>query len=282
MELVNWALRILSGPAFTPQMVTDERHAFLFKICINLVFSKYKNLFPNQQELLLKTHGWWAIAFGVPLEDMVETQLMLEPEILAYIARSGKLAETLLTSEATIAPGGQPMAVKDLLTGFLAAAGENDRAESAQQAYVVSIIRSHQWPESAAEATLRFIQFYIHLRECDLADFNGRLSEIGRKPRFDWKQFLTEDLTDQKLEDAREYLSLVRRPAMNKIRIVAALNSVPWTEEPFFTKALALSNVYEEVFGPKFGPLVYFDGQTGGWTTNLDFPPLDMHSVPLY
>ena len=70
-------------------------------------------------------------------------------------------------------------------------------------------------------------------------------------------------LISEKLEEIERYFTLIQRPVRFKIEIINALASVAWDQDPYLPRAMALSDVYTDVYGEQYGSLVIFDEKEG-------------------
>jgi hypothetical protein len=77
------------------------------------------------------------------------------------------------------------------------------------------------------------------------------------------------------LEEVKRYFKLVNRPVLLKVKIVLVLQSINWQEEPYLSRLLSLSDLYESVYGIRYGNLVYFDENIGKFVLNMNLPDLE-------
>lgn len=276
----QWALKFLSSVTLDKAMWDVLTSRFLFVASIFLVFKNFDAHDVEVQHLIINRYGWFALTMGVPVESIITYRLAREPLIDFYILASGGLAEQFATSTSPISIDAKtPIGVSEFLKRFSMTAKEKEFDGYTQLSFVDSMIQEYGFPSGLKTHLLKLITISFHLRECDLVDWHGILAIEGIKGDglFDWKSALKQDITEEVADQIREYLSLMHRPAFEKMRILNAAQSLPWQEAAYVHRLLAISEIYEAVSPPEYGTLVFFDETDGAWRLNRFLPELAMY-----
>lgn len=254
-------------------IVKNYVYRLFYLSLIYIAFKDFADLRDELQQKLLSNQAFAAMRFGFPLESVIKEKLAEEPTIEFYLKSSGLFAQALVESH-------QPLLIDDPLSAtmgefikkYLFKVKENDGDEKNQKNYVDEEMLLGDASEK--NNLLRLLNLYIHLRDADLIDYHALLSEGGAmKKVFDWKELIKQDLDVKKTAEIREYFKLINRPIKLQIELVAAFLSVPWTDEPYFSRILALNDIYAEVYPEPYGSLVYYDESADKWTLKREFPP---------
>lgn len=260
-------------PDFSGQ--TASANILFETILLFFVWRDYEYLFADIKAILFKKYLWAALAVGVPLEKLVKLDLAEEQFLDYYLSSCHNLTVSLAEStEQFIGTELDTTTVGGFIKSFLATAGASDSDGYEQASFVRAQIAENHWPVEWEGLLLRILYLFVHLRECDLIDYKGLLSEAGLVPRpFEWKQIIREDLTVEKLKIIKEYLITYNRPFTAKMEMIVEFMKVAYDSEPFLSRILALSELFDEVYGPQLSPLMFFSEEEGKWRLNNTLPP---------
>lgn len=267
------AVNMLGGINISAINLADVGEKLQLTVLVYLAFSVLPDLVKGQRDNLVGSCGWLAIYFNFPLAEWLKLYLADQPSTTDYVNSSGELAQSLLYSGSRLlfTEGPAQQTVGQFLQKFYVAAGEEDVKIERQQAFIASEVENNKWPSGASGKLLELLVLYIQLRECELVDYHGLLSDEGAlsKP-FDWKKIIQNDLDDDLLEEIKQYWRELHRPFRIKMELVTALRVLTWSEEPYLSRVLMLNDLYEEVYGHTFAPIVYFDEKTANWQIDTE------------
>ncbi|MBI4427087.1 MAG: hypothetical protein HY569_01195 [Candidatus Magasanikbacteria bacterium] len=265
--LVNLKAQENGDDSFTITVITA--------LLLFVAFKDFYSLNKNNKIALLSKYGWCAMLMGVPWQKKIQEGLTDEPFLEYYVSSSEILAKSILDNQEPIV-GGSALSLGGFISQYAAAVPVEKQNDSLRQdQFIAELNKVNDWPEEIMVALKGILDFYLHLRDCDLVDYKGMLSEAGVKsPPFDWRDLVFRDLSDVDLAEVREYMKILRRPFSVRSVIIVDFMDVDWRKEPYLSRLLTLSEVYEEIYGPIHEPLVYFDDKTGQWELNQTRPPI--------
>lgn len=266
------AVKILDGIDMNAVGLDKTSERLQMAALIYLAFLVLPNLVMSQRASLVGKYGWLAIYFNFPLAEWLKSYLADQPDLIGYINNSGEFAQGLLNSHSSLIfkEGVAQRTIGQFLQKFVITAGKDDIKTEKQQDYVdVEIGLNKSRPES--EYLKDLLSLYINLRECTLIDYRGLLSdEKVLTKKFDWKKIIQNDLSDDLLEEIRKYWQELHRPFRTKMELVGALREFSWSDEPYLSRILALNDLFEEVCGHAFFPIVYFDENSSEWRIDTE------------
>lgn len=273
-ELVSWAFAYFASRPLTKAIFQFDSENLINIITVYLLFRGFTDLDKDQQNYILDFQSWPALLYGVPLEEILKDVLADEDSIQEYILRSSAFADLLLASEqnAVIAANGS-FFVGEIIEEFLKLKTD-DWDATIQNSFVDMVLARHKLPDDIHPILIRLLRLYLHLRDCDLLDYKGYLSEAGEMTIYNWRGFLTNEVDYEVIEEASRYFKRVNRPVMFKVKIVNILLDLDWRDEPILPRVILLSDLYESVFGPRYGRLVYFDESTERFELDQTLPDL--------
>lgn len=242
-----------------------------------LLFIAFKDFYSLNKEnkvALLNRYSLSATLLGIPWQQNVKEGLRDEPFVEYYVSASEIFAKSILDNREPIA-GGSELSLGGFIGEYAAGMSIEQQSDPLKRdQFIAGFTKKNNLPEEVATALKDMLDFYLHLRDCDVVDYKGVLSETGIKPLpFDWKSFVNHDLSEEDLVKAKEFMKTLRRPFSVRSVIIVDFMDVSWREEPYLSRLLALSAIYEEVYGPIYEPLAYFDDKTGQWELNRTRPP---------
>ena len=270
----EWVLSFLFSAPLDKQAFEDKRVASFLLVCFYIAARDFKDLTEEDKFAVLNILSWWLISTGVPLKGLLEDDLAGQPNVLYYEFYSGQYAKLILESNTVIFYGAEKaVTVHEFLQGYFLYAGENDLDGLKQMNYVNEKIKAEGWPAQIKNRLLELLNVYLHLREMDLVDYRAILSDSGViPPRYDWKKVLQTDLTEEDQKAIKRHFSLLMMPTKLKMELIVAFQSLSWKEEPYLSRILILSDLYQDVYNPPYSPLVYFDETDDDWKINKELP----------
>ncbi|MBI2444032.1 MAG: hypothetical protein HYV42_02195 [Candidatus Magasanikbacteria bacterium] len=273
-EVRDLAISWFSSQSFGQRLLGTRFNRLLFLALVYAAWFDFKILNGEFQERLCQHLIWRAISLGVPVETLLKEKLAEEPQANQYVYFSGLFAENLLKNDEVIFfSGSQTMTISAFLQAYLSQAKDKDLDPTSQQSYVKKVMTGHGWPAEARRYLERILDIYLHLRECDLIDYRGFLTEEGgRREPYDWKALMQRDLTAVEKDRVKEYFKLLQRPTRLKIELVLAFESVSWQKEPYLSRVLALNEIYDDVYDLPYSPLIYFDEPGRIWKLRKEIP----------
>ena len=259
-------------------IIDKFENKLLFTVLLFIVFDQFSNFTVVEMDGLMANFGWFALDAGFPLVELLEEYLANQPNLREYINQSGMFAEDLLNSAQMVFPheGEIDVVVGSFLAVYLEFADGKELDANKQNEFLDIEMRIHEWPADKREKLLNLIDLYLHLRECDLIDYYGLLSDEGiiKKP-YDWAVVLEGEIGDKKVQEIKKYFSLVHRPFRMKMELLSAFRSIIWQNEPFLSRVLVLNDAFEEIYGQTHSPLIFFDETSLAWKLN-DIPSVDL------
>lgn len=243
-------------------------------VFVYIVGSIFDSLSSKDQIKFLTEHTWKILNYNFPIKHYLEDILAQAASANSYLVSSGQMAQSILKGQEKIfLDDSNIITVEKLLVDYSKSDPINDYKAEIWQAYIKNLIAKKPGKEFLIFKLENLVSLYIHLRECDLIDFRGILSDGGAvKPPFGWVQLLQKDLTDQEKEKIHHYVGLLRRPWRTKMELIVAFESVNWRQEPFLSRVLALSDIFDQVYGHFYKPLVYFDEKIMNWSIDKELP----------
>lgn len=242
-------------------------------VIIFLVWKRFSTLGTRLCIKMTSEYLWPALCYDIPIRMILEDVLAEEVSIDAYLAASGSWAENIKNSNIVLDQKRPDFAIKNFLEDFLVLAKKDDLNILIQEKYLNEIAKKNNWNDDFKNKTKELLQIFLHLRECDLFDFRGLLSDVvAEREKYHWKDVLSKDTNEEQKKEIKRYLTLLHRPWRTKMLIIVALESLNWKDEMILNRALVLNEIYEEVYGRYYGSLVYFDQKKGDWCLNKNFP----------
>ncbi len=271
-EVMFWAVDFILD--FIPdQVIFTRRIDKIFFICLlHTAFWDFENDPDDIKDLLVGKYTFMCFYFGVNIKKNIERALSFQPLINDFVLRSNSLSEALLQSQENIySEQNSSITVSNFIKKFIAFAHEGQLEGFTQLQYINQVMSEYKFNRNIREILYKILNLYLHLRECDIIDYRGFLSDEGVQEGIDWKLTFESDLSEDRLRELKEKLQLLQRPFKNKMEIVFALSKIPWTEESYLSKILTISSLFEEIY-PQYSPLVFFDEQTGDWKVDKSIP----------
>lgn len=271
-----------SNDAETKQWATDfllnaqlKEESLLTVVLLHLSFLDFSDYQLDIQAGLIKRFFLQSARFAILNEKIFKQTLANALFLPEYILRSTSIADALLDNGELLRfndKAKSDITVGSFLKNYLSKAGEKDLEKSTRDKYVSYWIESNKWPVEFKECLQDLISLYLHLRECDLIDYRGILSDAGAIPQKDWSAFLQHDLSETELKEVEEYMWLLRRPTRLWMELIVAFQKMQWDKEPYLQRILMINEIYERVCGPRFMTLVYFDEAKNKWELNRNIP----------
>jgi len=221
----------------------------------------------EQKNKLFSTRIWAGIDNDVPIKDLIVDKLAQEPFINDYLSSIGELAQSLGQSKEKILAGND-LTVGTFITVYERAGDQEDYKPEVQLNYVEEFIKENKNLSKKKDGLVKLLRLYTQFRECTLADYRGLLSDVDQKLRFDWKGIVENELDEDKKRKVRRYINNLRRPFRLKIEIDSVLREIDWQQEPYLSRVIELSTIYEELYASSYGSLVYFNMEDGQWEFN--------------
>lgn len=272
----DWALEYLNKATFLEinyELFNQVAHI----TALFLVFKNFSHFSLDDQEIIIKYYLLDAIKLEMPVEEILGRRLGEASELNTYIVYSGRFATALETSSSLLLPS-ESASIQELIKNYLEFYQTESKPEQAPEKFLTTWIRNNSNFKNATLVLKRLLEIYTNLRECNLIDYAGMLSDEGEKPKFDWNGILnsnTEELTLEEQTRIKDYLALIDRPIRMKIEMILAFSKVNWQDQKLLPKVLALSDLYEEVYGVKYGQLVFFDENDSVWKLNKNLPSFE-------
>ena len=285
----NWVIDFLGTAPLTKETLEDGTLYLIFSIMLFISFRDFKELLDEDRVGLVWKYAWSGILMGMPVDELIKDSLANQPFVNYYTFYSGAYADVMGYSTTPIyfleTDKTTKLNVGDLLGRFLNKAGEKDLDGYFQSSFVNELIVNNKWPDQLKNILLKLLYLYVHLREMDLIDYKAFLSEEGVKEYpFDWKAVVQRDLTEDDKEQIKRHFVLLKRAVKLKAELVVAFESVDWKQEPYLHRVLVINELYTDVYGTPFAPLVLFDEEAGGWHLNKELPNAwkDFNFLPAY
>jgi hypothetical protein len=274
-DLTTWAINYYAQNTVSRlAFFQPVPHLFLL-VLVFLFFKNFKNQDLAAQYLLVNNLAWPALLLGVPVAEKIGEQLAEEDLETDYIYRSGYYANLLLDSQQRfLCFGVEDLQAGEVIGDFVEFSQGDDLNIEKLNEFVDNFVILYKLPEDFKECLQSWLNLFLHLRECDLVDYRGELAEAGLRSWFDWEKLLKTNFGDKELKEAERYLRLIRRPVYMKVKIINVLQDLPFNDEPYLSRALAISDLYYDVYGDLYGHLVYFDEAIGEFKLNMDLPDL--------
>lgn len=274
-DVKDEAVFYLVSTATDPVALKNKVYTLFYQVLLFVAFRGFGTLNEEYQSDLIRIHLWSALTIGVPVEKLLKEKLASEPVLDFYISCSGAFAEALSQSTQSLFASNQSqVTVSQFIQKFTSLNSQKDFESKVQKAYVASEMKLHGWPAESAEKLLRLISLFIHLRECTLVDYRGFLEDEGViQPPYNFKELMQKDLSQLEQNNIREYFQLLHRAIKLKIELIVAFQSVDYSEEPFLSRMLTLNELYSDVYGEPYSPLVVFDEEKGDWKFRKELPP---------
>ena len=272
VDVMFWAVDFLID--FTPDKnVYDFKiDEIFFTLLLHNAFWDFENDPDEIQEKLLMKYSFACLYFDVDIKKNLERYLFQQPLLNYFVVRSHSLSESISkSSENIFSEQEQSITVGNFIKRFLAFAGGKQLEGFNQLQYINEIMSEYKFNRSIRDILYKILNLYIHLRECDMVDYRGFLSDEGAKEGVNWKEIFENNLSDKELSNLKEELELLQRPFRNKLEIFFILSKINWKEEPYFSRVLAINNMFEEIY-PQYSPLVFFDEQDGDWKIDRSIP----------
>ena len=275
-----WAIRTLGTKGALPWPPNDwPVEDWLLLTELHLAFLDFVNLDDEQQQNLIWYCTWRALLAEVPVKKILTDVLAAEINVNYFISWSGLMAQSIENDpEAILTLGGRDLKVNQLIADFFSPLGNKIPVMADYEKHADKILADAKLPapQNAAyrRALVELMDLYQKLRDCELVDYHGIVAEEhGQSKVNDWKKIIAAPISATDLQKYREYLQLLHRPVRAKMELVGAFLSVPWDSDQYLPQVLALSDLYEQIYGPGvFAPLVYFDEHAGDWKLNKILP----------
>lgn len=269
-----WATKFLLEGDFGASIKQDFVTYNFVIILLHISLSDFVNMDYEYRKIILQKYAWSSISFGLPIEPVIKTYLSKQSDLEYYIAVSGRFAEQISHCEEVVFYNDNPpITIFQFIQKFISSSRGNELDGFYQVSFVEQIIKDNVWPSDLVNYLTKILRLYLHLREGDFIDYRGILSEEKVIPKeFDWKKIIQQNLDNNTLVRVKEYLEILDRPFTARAEMITAFMDVSWQTEPFLSRILALSEIYEEVYGPVYEALIYFSEEDGQWRLNRNRP----------
>jgi len=265
-DIHTYALYFLLGNTMTDADWKNPIIRYQYLLYLFITYRLFATITVMEQEQLLALHTSDALQFGVPLTHLLREFLGQVEFLPYYLANTDMYAKSLKQSTERVLLGqNNPLTVGMLVSAYDQTSDETYVLPDTVKEYVRAHATEHTWSPSAFLGIDTLLFLYANLNERTIVDYKGFLSENGEATVYDWKQVMTHDIDKNISLRVDAYLRYVNVPTRMKVEIQNAIGSVPWQEEPYFSRALALDEIYTTVFGEPEGPLVMFDEPTQTW-----------------
>ena len=268
----EWAIDFLATSPLDSQVFEDKKVTTLLLICFYIVARDFKDLFEEERFMILSEWLWLILSFGVPLRIAIEDELSNQQNVLYYEFYSGQYAQLMSKSDSLIYFNDSSETVASFLQKYhvFAKGGELDGFR--QINFIDEFLKDRKWPATLKKGLLELLYIFLHLREMDLVDYRGILSDSDlRPPVYDWKKIIQINLDDEKTEEIKRYFSLLKRPTKFKIELITAFQGLNWQTEPYLYRVLILNDIFQDVY-PHYPNLVYFDEEMDEFKINKEIP----------
>jgi len=274
----TWALNFLLASQFDRTIDPEFFQLLFFIIVLHLGLRDFTYYDNDTKQRLINKYIWSGFCFAGPWEQEIKKILAEQPFVDYYMYNCGMFARAVEdNNELIYNGGGKNIVLKDFIRQYLIYSGGDTLDGLKQVTYIKKQIFDNQWSVDMKDRLQEMLGFYLHLKNGDIIDYKGILSEEGVKPRpFEWDKILSDNLNEGKATMVKDYLMVFNRPFTAQMEIVISLMALPWRSEPYLSRALRLSEIYEEVYGPVYGPLLYYSEKDGGWKLNNDGPPKNL------
>lgn len=261
------------------QPAADLYKQLRFVLSLYLVVSGFSARQREDRCLFISTYFWQALQLGVPMRNILEDVLADELFINDYLTSSGSFADAMLGNVEPLGLPSQPsisITVGRFIQDFLVSAGANYSNRRVMANFISQKITQNTWPAELASQLVELLDLFVHLRECDLIDYRGILSDVKFKlKQYDWREVIKKDLNEDERAEIKRHLSLLHRPLRTKMDMVVAFESVPaWNQEPYLSRILELDSIYQQACGNTYQPLIYFDEAADQWRFYKDIPDI--------
>lgn len=275
-EVLNWVFEYYADKNIGLKNYVSQTDRFFDQFVIYLLFKNFLNLEESKKYVVIDNLLLSGLFYHVPVEEVLKDYLSTADLLSEYILNSSALADLLLLSEQNFIFGAKKerLWVGKFISDYLLFAKDRDWLDGVKKDYLANLQKEIGLDDFEYSVLSRLLNIYLHLRECDLLDYRGYLSEEGLREPFDWAKFFNQEVNYSDLEEVKRYFKHINRPIFLKIKIVLSLQTINWREEPFLSRLLSLSDLYESVYGPRYGYLVYFDDDKGEFVLNMDLPDL--------
>lgn len=267
------ALAILDNWSAQAYNIKNIYYQLLFQTLVFIVFGQFAFFSEQEQDQIMNKYAWCALQRGVLVGDTLQSILAEAPRITDYIKRSGTWAEQIRQSKEPLSVGVPAVGVVGaFIEFFLKALPDKEFDEAAKRQWIEGELSKNNLGSTSGARLLELLNLYLHLREGDLLDYRGLLSDQNIVQPYDWKKIIAQPISEIQQEEIRRSLQLVHRPLRTKMAMIVAFESVPWNEEPYIGQVLVLNNIFEEVYNHEFGTLVIFDESSGKWALDKQLP----------
>lgn len=261
------ALEILNNINFSEQV--EDKDLLSYVVLIYLAFSKFYSMTQPMQESMVRQYSWPAINFNLPLREMLKPFLADQPEITLYLSLSGSLAESLFGSKQVMFTADKKViSVGQFLKDFQIFSSKNNSEDSAVIPYVENTINKYNLLFDK-NGLVELITLYRQLRDCNLVDYRGLLSDQDDSKKYNWREVLENDIQDFRKGEIINYISFLHSPLRVRIEIITALKSLDWENEPYLSRALVLNEIYQDLYENTYGPLIYYEEDKRKWKLNI-------------
>ncbi len=275
-DLQVWAKSFLLKLNFNKEL-HQEFDYYLFIIgLVFLILKGFPDFIVEERKTLIEKYFWTGFCLNAPWRSVLINILVDQRFLDEYLVQSATLAESLLANQEVVyfqENGDDSLTIGQFIGAYLA--GSNNELEIAnQENYVKAEIAKNSWPISLEPKLLGVLNLYLHLRDCDLIDFHHILGEMLKKDaNFDWQKIISGEIDEESAENIKTYFKIVNRPFALRVELICAFMDLPdWQEDPYFSGILVLSQLYEELFSPEYGPLIYYSEKDNQWKLNTTRP----------
>ncbi len=272
-ELRLEAQRFLSDWFNNKKRLENLSERVVFVILLYVMHTDFYYQTPEKQSDLVANYLSWAIWAGVPMRSMLINTLADSLSVVDYTGRCGAFARKLENSDARIWFDGESASrVSEFFAGFNNFSKDGVDLKT-QESYVNLQLDKYKLGAGYKDSLAELLYLYVNLRDCRIVDYRGLLSEGGAVDmKYNWKDLVEQDLSANLRNDLRKFFKMLHRPLKIKMQLIIFFESIAWRNEPFLSRVLVLSDIYEEVYGNFFGPLVYFDQEKSEFVLNKELP----------
>lgn len=268
----QWSALVVGENEFNQEMRSNFT-SYLFGLTIfYLSLSEFPNLQFEIQKTFFTKFLWNSLLFNAPFENILKKYLANLYSLDFYIVVSGNFANELEKSDYPVYWDDYNKLSIGILLQKLNSI--NDNVNYNKTDFVKKLITDNQWPIDLENVIHKFFYVYNGLRNCNFVDYRGFLSAQGLvEPQINWKNVISEEIDENVIKKIKEYFDLNPIPFIIRMEMLDDFMDFSWSEEPYLSRILLLSDLYEEYFGPIYPALLYFDENLNTWKLNACRPP---------
>ncbi len=276
-DTFEWTIDILLSIRDKATIYRNDQILFLFLIVsLHTVWGSFADIEFHDKVDIIKYWGWTAILVGISLQPHLEHYLADQPYLDFYLGSCFSFYTAYQQNKEYIFSEDADKDVETVslfFSDYSASAGKNYLDGFMQISFIQDMIKNHHAPSEFQTHLQTLLNIYLHLREGNIVDYHGMIEEkYPERAQFHWNSVFAHDITPKELADIKTYFELLHRPFMLRVNIISALSKIHWSDDPILSRALSVSEIYENVYGPDFGPLIIFSEADGVLKLNATPP----------